>query len=108
MRLLIFGLFSAALLAEDGMALIPAGDFTIGRTKLTPDDKTTMRPRVLLDDRPDHKVTLDAFWLDKTEVTHAAYAKFLEAVGRNKPYHWQQRPAGDGLPTEAEWERAAR
>ena len=123
----------AAVAADrEGMVRIPAGEFTMGRTKLTKDDSTNMRPHVLLDDRPDHKVYLDAFWLDTTEVTQEQYAVFVKVTNRRAPYHWQggKIPSGQErfpaynvdwddaagyckwrdsrLPAEAEWERAAR
>jgi formylglycine-generating enzyme required for sulfatase activity len=108
---------------QDGMRLlyVPAGDFIMGSN----DDSE--------DEKPVHTVKLSAFWIDQTEVTNEMYQKCVEAKtgACTKPgtltqyadpayaqhpvvfVSWQQAVdycsfAGRRLPTEAEWEKAAR
>ncbi len=59
----------------DGMVLVrvPAGAFLMGSA----DDD----PMAEGDERPQHEVYLDAFWIDKTEVTNAMFERFVEATG---------------------------
>jgi iron(II)-dependent oxidoreductase len=115
-----------------GPALVPAGEFWQGRVYRTLIEELDMMARVRLDDVPAHIVYLDAFHFDKYEVMNSDYLRFAEATGHRKPHHWvggrvpegaEKIPvynvswdeanaycewAGKRLPTESEWEKAAR
>ena len=97
------------------MVLIPAGEFTMGSNDGSEDE------------RPPHRVSISAFYMDKYEVTYDLYDKFCEVTGRtkhrdpgwgrgNRPVvgvSWGDAVAyathyGKRLPTEAEWEYACR
>lgn len=62
---------AAAGLAPPGMVWIPGGEFTMGSTD----------PLARRDESPVHRVRVDGFWMDKTEVTNAQFRAFVEATG---------------------------
>jgi formylglycine-generating enzyme required for sulfatase activity len=53
------------------MMFVPAGDFTMGSSDV---DKVSQS-----DEKPQHTVYLDAFWIDRFEVTNALYKKCVDA-----------------------------
>ena len=115
--------------AVDGMVqvFVPAGSFRMGALDANAED----------DEKPDHQVTMSAFWMDKLEVTNAMYLLCVQAGACEPPAEFKSEHhdtyfnteeyadfpviyvtwgdatdycswAGKRLPTEAEWEHAAR
>lgn len=90
----------SVITSHEGMVWIPTGTFNMGSSN------EEGRP----DEYPQHKVKVDGFWMDKTEVTNAQFRKFVEATGyittAEKAPDWEllkkQLPAGTPKPAESD------
>lgn len=65
--------------APQGMVWIPGGEFSMGASDPPPMDQTGMQATD--DARPVHRVYVDGFYMDKTVVTNAEFAKFAASTG---------------------------
>ncbi len=127
----------AILRNEDGatMVFVPAGEFLMGSTpedidKFTGLCRQECQRSDFEDELNQHSISVEAFWIDETEVTNGQYKRCMEMGqcnpsefaedsnlnGDNQPVvgvSWKDALTycewvGARLPTEAEWEKAAR
>ncbi len=63
-----------------GMVWIPGGEFSMGSEDPTT-DAVCGGHEPMRDSRPIHRVYVDGFWMDKTEVTNEQFEKFIKATG---------------------------
>ncbi len=70
---------SAPAPAPKGMVWIPGGEFSMGSN--VDSESLCSQPGVTRDAAPIHRVYVDPFWMDATEVTNEQFAAFVEATG---------------------------
>ena len=117
------------------MVRVPGGEFLMGTDNVDAENEALeygLPHPWYEDEHPLHRVNLPSFFIDAHEVTNAQYKKFMEAARRPLPDDWVNgtypegqanfpvayvtwfdadaycRRAGKRLPTEEEWEKAAR
>ena len=67
--------------SPDGMVWIPGGEFSMGAADPRGMDLNKVGMQATDDSRPIHRVYVDGFWMDKTEVTNEQFEKFVNDTG---------------------------
>src|SRR5262249_4353927 len=65
--------------APPNMVWIPGGEFSMGVAE--PPDLDEVAMKATLDSRPIHRVYVDGFYVDKTDVTNEEFARFVRTTG---------------------------